>query len=117
MPGVTPTIRVCSVAVVLVVLIRPAALHAAIPEYQIVRLLSYETSCRPRELSSEDMDDSGTRFHAVCQNITSYPDGIELHCPDALDPYKCLIKTEPRRFEAMNSLQNQVDSGTKASHK
>ena len=84
---------------------------AAIPEYQIVRIVAYNTSCQLEGLRSEDRGDAGLRFHATCRNINSFPDGLILDCPDGDDAFACKVVTEERRFHIMDSLRDQVDAG------
>ncbi|MEM1188531.1 MAG: hypothetical protein AAGI72_08395 [Pseudomonadota bacterium] len=98
-------------AVPLVMLSWAATAHADIPEYQVVRIIAYQTSCQLEKLRSEDLGDTGVRFHATCQNINSYPDGLVLNCADPGDAYSCEVATEERRFDFMENLREQVDTG------
>ncbi|MEO1082159.1 MAG: hypothetical protein AAFY29_21560 [Pseudomonadota bacterium] len=84
---------------------------AEIPDYQLLRIIAYQTNCRLDELRSEDLGEAGVRFHATCLNLNAYPDGLILNCADPSDAHACDIATEERRFDVMEDLRNQVNSG------
>ncbi len=87
------------------------SVEARIPEYQIVRIIAYQTNCKLLELTSRDNGDEGVEFHGTCENVASYPDGVSLQCPDREDAYQCAILTEERQFKFLNSLREPADSG------
>lgn len=111
MPGFGMTPRKARVPLLTALGLLPMVVAAGIPEYQVVRIIAYNSSCQLDELSSEDLGDAGLRFHATCRNINSYPDGMILDCPQRDDAYACEIVTEERSFDVMDSLRDQVDSG------
>lgn len=95
--------------IVLIALLLAGPVRAEIPDYQVVRIIAYQTSCRLDELRSEDLGDAGVRFVASCQNLSAYPDGLILDCPDPNDVYACDIVTQERRFEFLESLRQKSE--------
>ena len=87
-----------------------SAAKADIPEYQIVRLIAYNTSCSLNDLRTEPAPDGGVVVHVDCENETFYPEGVRLTCPDPDDGYSCNIETKAVEFDAVNTLKNQVNT-------
>ena len=75
---------------------------AEIKEYQIRRMLMLKTDCGVSSLDvapvTEQPGRYETRFLAGCENVTHYPDGVEILCPDTEDEHDCRIVTVKRAF-------------------
>lgn len=87
----------------------PGAAFAEMKEYQIRRMLMLKTECGVSGLDiSKITESSGApsvsrghytdRFFAECENVTHYPDGVEILCPDTEDEQDCRILTLKREF-------------------
>ncbi|MGU3388714.1 hypothetical protein ACLBYG_29755 [Methylobacterium sp. D53M] len=76
-----------------------------IKEYQVRRLLMLKTECGVGGLAVEDLDGGATRFVATCENVSHYPDGVEVRCPNSEDDRDCTILTQKRVFPHLRALQ------------
>ncbi|MBE7198387.1 MAG: hypothetical protein INR70_11370 [Parafilimonas terrae] len=75
---------------------------AEIKEYQIRRMLMLKTECGVSGIAITPVTGQpghdATRFMAECENVTHYPDGVEILCPDTEDEHDCRIVTVKRAF-------------------
>ncbi len=76
-------------------------------EWQIHRLLNVRTECNMDELSDRSPPTGPARFFATCRNITFYPDGVVVECPDRTDEWTCKILTEARSFKNLDMLHQE----------
>ena len=75
-----------------------APVQAEINDYQIRRLILYQTDCRLDELARQPAG-GGLNFLATCQNLSFYPEGVLIECGDGDDETTCKVKTESRSFD------------------
>jgi hypothetical protein len=73
--------------------------EAEIKDYQMRRLVTYQTVCNLDELVKRPMANGAIDFLVACQNKMSYPDGLLISCHDADDISSCEAKTEPLNIE------------------
>ncbi|WP_165937765.1 hypothetical protein [Methylobacterium segetis] len=78
--------------------------RAEVKEYQIRRMLMLRTECQVSGLDSEQRG-TVSRFRAECENLSHYPDGVEILCPDTEDERDCRIATAKRDFPHLRALQ------------
>lgn len=82
-----------------------AAEAEGIKEYQIRRLLMLKTECTVSGLEAEELERGASRFRASCENVSHYPDGVEIQCPNTEDDRECRILTAKREFPHLRALQ------------
>ncbi|GJD91415.1 MULTISPECIES: hypothetical protein [Methylobacterium] len=94
-------------ALVLLTVLAPAGAIRAegIKEYQIRRLLMLKTECTVSGLQVEELEGGASRFRAGCENVSHYPDGVEIQCPNTEDDRECRILTARREFPHLRALQ------------
>ena len=78
--------------------------EARVQEYQVVRLISYHTSCDLDRLEDRSPATGPVRFAATCANLTTYPDGLEVVCDDRDDDRSCHVVTPERTFHDLELL-------------
>ncbi|MFG5118828.1 hypothetical protein [Methylorubrum sp. POS3] len=96
-----------ALAVLAAALLMPAAPRAEVKEYQIRRMLMLKTDCTVTGLDSARVaDDPHTRerFLATCENVSHYPDGVEIVCPETEDERDCTLLTAKREFPHLRLL-------------
>ncbi|MGU3539810.1 hypothetical protein [Methylobacterium sp. A54F] len=76
-----------------------------IKEYQVRRLLMLRTECTVSALQADALADGTSRFLATCENLSHYPDGVEIRCPNTEDDRDCRILTAKREFPHLRALQ------------
>ncbi len=79
-------------------------LYADINDYFVRRLVLYESDCRLDTLAREKTNNQQARFFVTCQNISFYPDGIDITCSNEDDETSCEIKTNSRKFNSLDVL-------------
>ena len=77
---------------------------ALVQEYQVVRLITYRTSCDLAHLEDVSPKTGPMRFHATCGDLTSYPDGLDVQCDDRDDDRSCRVVTAERTFRNLELL-------------
>ncbi|MFW1677735.1 hypothetical protein ACFVYJ_08130 [Pontibacter sp. JAM-7] len=87
----------------LVVLATPA--FAQVMDYQVLRLVSLKTDCRRDNLTREITDNGGLLFQVRCQNISHFPQGVKIFCPDASDERSCVLLNKGVEFKQLMLLQ------------
>lgn len=78
---------------------------AEVKDYQIRRMLMLKTECQVVGLETEVLPEGKGRFAAECENVSHYPDGVEILCPDTEDERDCRIATAKREFRHLESLR------------
>lgn len=78
--------------------------QASVQEYQIRRLLDYQSSCRVSHLEIRNADSQALSFHADCEDATLYPSGVDVECADREDERSCRVLTPARSFEFLHQL-------------
>lgn len=81
----------------------PAAAVAEVKEYQIRRMLMLKTECSLTGLAISAKDGKD-RFFADCENVSHYPDGVEILCPQTEDERECTIVTRKREFRHLHHM-------------
>lgn len=94
-----------TVASTLTACLLSAHANAAIQEYQIVRLISYGSSCQPASLEDRSAATGPLHFHARCDDTVAFPDGMDVRCEHRDDERSCTLQTEARRFDQLRLLQ------------
>lgn len=77
---------------------------ALVQPYQVVRLITYRTSCDLAHLEDLSPRTGPMRFHATCGDLTSYPDGLDVVCDDRDDDRSCKVATAERTFRNLELL-------------
>lgn len=88
-------------------LLLPAPACAEVKEYQIRRMLMLKTECTVTGLDIARIADDPRlreRFLATCENVSHYPDGVEIVCPDTEDERDCTLLTAKREFPHLRLL-------------
>jgi hypothetical protein len=88
-------------------LLLPAPARAEVKEYQIRRMLMLKTECTVTGLDTAQIADDPRlreRFLATCENVSHYPDGVEIVCPDTEDERDCTLLTAKREFPHLRLL-------------
>ncbi|KQT59883.1 hypothetical protein ASG52_19255 [Methylobacterium sp. Leaf456] len=88
-------------------LLLPAPAYAEVKEYQIRRMLMLKTECTVTGLDTARIADDPRlreRFLATCENVSHYPDGVEIVCPDTEDERDCTLLTAKREFPHLRLL-------------
>lgn len=88
-------------------LLPPATARAEVKEYQIRRMLMLKTECTVTGLDTARIADDPRlreRFLATCDNVSHYPDGVEIVCPDTEDERDCTLLTAKREFPHLRLL-------------
>lgn len=78
--------------------------RAEVKEYQIRRMLMLKTECQVTGLDIS-VKEGRDRFLASCENVSHYPDGVEILCPDTDDERECHIVTAKRDFRHLHLLR------------
>ena len=84
-----------------------APAHAEVKEYQIRRMLMLKTECTVTGLDTARIADDPRlreRFLATCENVSHYPDGVEIVCPETEDERDCTLLTAKREFPHLRLL-------------
>eukprot|EP00456_Euglypha_rotunda_P078589 TRINITY_DN7516_c0_g2_i1.p1 TRINITY_DN7516_c0_g2~~TRINITY_DN7516_c0_g2_i1.p1 ORF type:complete len:106 (+),score=21.94 TRINITY_DN7516_c0_g2_i1:283-600(+) len=78
---------------------------ARVQDYQVLRLLSYDSECRVEKLGeAQPLDHVGLRYHVVCSNSNAYPQGLDIECRDADDERSCRVLTQAKTFDQLHLL-------------
>lgn len=88
-------------------LLLPVPARAEVKEYQIRRMLMLKTECTVIGLDTARIADDPRlreRFLATCENVSHYPDGVEIVCPDTEDERDCTLLTAKREFPHLRLL-------------
>lgn len=96
-----------SASVLAAALLLPVPAHAEVKEYQIRRMLMLKTDCTVTGLDITRIADDPRlreRFRATCENVSHYPDGVEIVCPDTVDERDCTLLTAKREFPHLRLL-------------
>ncbi|MEM0910935.1 MAG: hypothetical protein AAGJ37_08155, partial [Pseudomonadota bacterium] len=93
------------VLMVLMLVVTSSGVYASILDYQIVRLIAMDSDCASDELTRTNNDDGTVSFFMTCTNVSHYPDGVIVHCPDATNERSCKVKTESKSFDNLKLLQ------------
>lgn len=76
-----------------------AAVQAEINDYQIRRLILYQTGCKLDSLARRPIAGGALNFLVACQNLSFYPDGVLIECGDGDDASTCKVRTKSRSFD------------------
>lgn len=84
-----------------------APARSELKDEQVGHLIFMKTDCRLLKLSWTDNDDGSRAYTGTCQNVTYYPDGIRVTCPDPDndDERTCTIHTKPKSFDYLDLLR------------
>jgi hypothetical protein len=93
------------IAAVLLVGMICSAAQAVTAEYQIRRLVYLKTSCGLESLVALETSSGRERFEATCNNISAYPNGLEIICTDPVDDRSCMITTRAVRFDQLQLMR------------
>lgn len=83
----------------------PGPSIADVKDYEVIRFLYLKTSCGRSTITRIETLDSGLRFHAVCQDLTSFTDGAVVLCSDPSDDRSCTLETKPQEFKDLHLLR------------
>lgn len=78
---------------------------AEILEYQIRRLIRFDSSCEILTLKRELGEHGGFIYYGICDNTTFYPDGIIVLCNDRDDETSCKVQTKSREFKFLEAMR------------
>jgi len=78
---------------------------AQILDYQILRLVAMKSECQRDEIQREVSDKGGLLFRVSCQNVSHYPEGLQIGCPDAHNERSCKLLNRGREFKQLHLLQ------------
>ena len=84
-------------------------------DWQLRRFLNFRSECQMDDFVDKSPPTGPGRFHAICRNITFYPDGLDLECPDRIDEWTCHILTQPLDFKALDILKQQAEDNAASS--
>jgi len=84
-------------------------LQAAVLDYQIRRLIVLKTNCQIVNLARAKTKQGSLSFQAKCENVSFYPDGVEIICNDPDLETSCKVLTKEKRFDQLNLLRRSVD--------
>lgn len=65
-------------------------------------MLKTECTVTGLDISVKDGRD---RFFASCENVSHYPEGVEILCPDTEDERECTIVTQKREFRHLHHMR------------
>ena len=85
--------------IMLVFIIGMASVQAEINDYQIRRLILYQTGCKLDSLARQPIAGGALNFLVACQNLSFYPDGVLIECGDGDDASTCKVRTQSRSFD------------------
>lgn len=85
--------------------------RASVQDYQIRRLLSEKSECRPVSLTLRPESGAGLHYHVDCGESALYPDGVEVACTDRQDERSCRILTSAKSFKTPNLLRSGPPPG------
>lgn len=85
-------------------LLAVSPVRGEVKDYQIRRMLMLKTECQVTGLDVS-VKDGRDRFFATCENVSHYPDGVEILCPDTEDERDCHIATAKRDFRNLELLR------------
>ena len=77
----------------------PPAARAEINDYQIRRLILYQTGCKLDSVARRPIAGGALNFLVACQNLSFYPDGVLIECGDGDDASTCKVQTQSRSFD------------------
>ncbi|MEQ1709926.1 MAG: hypothetical protein ABL908_00830 [Hyphomicrobium sp.] len=86
-----------------------APARADIKDYMISRLIMLKSECHLMQLARTEHTDGTVEFHGTCSNLTFYPDGIDIACPELAsdDERTCRIKTPAKVFKNLDLLRQR----------
>lgn len=87
----------------------PSSILAQINDYQIRRLILYQSECQWDDIDNKQVVEDGVNYTISCQNVSFYPEGVLVHCSDIDDETTCRIKTKKKSFNLELMKQNEVD--------
>ena len=87
------------ILIMLVFIIGLAAVQAEINDYQIRRLILYQTGCKLDSVARQPIAGGALNFLVACRNLSFYPEGVLIQCADGDDETTCKVKTESRSFD------------------
>ena len=97
------------VITLLMVMILSMNAQATIQDYQIIRLIAMDSDCNLEELERLQNKDDTLSFIGSCSNVSHYPEGITIYCPDVENERSCKIKTDSLQFDNLKLLQKEED--------
>lgn len=90
-----------------IALLLPQAAIAELKDYQIARMIMLKTECQLEDLKRNVREDGSVQFKATCKNISFYPDGVTITCPDIdeNDERTCAMDAKKKSFDSLKLLQ------------
>ena len=85
--------------IMLMFILGMAFARAEINDYQIRRLILYQTGCKLDSLARQPVAGGAVNFLISCRNLSFYPEGVLIRCADGDDETTCEVKTESRSFD------------------
>lgn len=85
--------------IMLMFILGMAFARAEINDYQIRRLILYQTGCKLDSLARRPVAGGAVNFLIACRNLSFYPEGVLIQCADGDDETTCEVKTESRSFD------------------
>jgi len=82
-----------------------AVANPEVKEYEIARFILLKTSCVTLHLKRLNPSERPPRFHADCKNVSNWPDGIVIECPEHDDDRSCRSLTPERSFKHLELLR------------
>ena len=91
------------IAALLAITAYPAA--ADVKDYEVIRYLYLKPTCGRSTITKIEKLDAALRFHAECQDLTSFPDGAVVLCSDPSDDRSCKLESAPQQFKDLNLMR------------
>lgn len=73
--------------------------NAEVQEYQIRRLVLFKSECKILTVSRSEPETGGYNFHIDCENVSFYPEGLNISCSDKDLETSCKILTKSKKFD------------------
>lgn len=87
----------------------PSIAKAEIQEYLIRRMILLKTKCDLVDVKRSEPKEGGFSYQISCENVSFYPDGVNITCSDKDNETSCKINTKIKKFENLNLLKNSVN--------
>lgn len=83
------------------------AFAAEVKDYEVLRYLYLHTPCGMASVKRLASPPDMLRFHADCQNLTAFPDGATVVCPNVEDDRSCRVEKQPTNFHSLDILREK----------
>lgn len=99
-------LRLSRIAILAVVIMPPDA-RCEVKDYEIARFVLHKTSCGMLELTRSNPGRHPPRFHADCNNVAGWPEGMDIECAIHDDDRSCRVMTRERVFKYLDLLRQK----------